>query len=720
MTDGQSRLLIVDDDEMSRDLLSRRLERRGYAVVEADSGRTGQQVIEDGGADLVLLDIGLPDVNGIELLRQLRQRYSQTELPVIMVTANNESDSIVEALNGGANDYISKPIDFPVVIARISAQLARRRAEEALRESEERYALAARGSNVGLWDWNLKRNTFYFSARWKAMLGWEEGEIGGNPEEWFSRIHPEDLDRVRADIAAHLDGRTAAFENEHRMVHRDGQYRWILTRGVATQDAAGMPARMAGSQSDITEGKVADALTGLPNRLLFIDRLTRAIYRKRRWAERRARGMPIEPEVRFAVLFLDLDRFKDVNDSLGHLVGDQLLIAVGRRLELRLRATDSVARFGQFPTIARFGGDEFTVLLEDLNRPEDAIIVAQRLQDELRRGFTVAGHDVFMSASIGIVTEMSGYSRAEDVLRDADTAMYRAKAAGRAGFEIFDSDMREAAVRRLEIGTDLQRAVERREFRTCYQPIVALGSGRIAGFEVLVRWQHHGRGLVMPDDFISVAEETGSILPIGQWVLREGCLQTQEWQRKHPRDSPLTINVNLSGREFLQPTLVDQVRQVLKESGLDGRSLKLEITESLIVDPRAATVALLRDLRELGVALCLDDFGTGYSSLSCLHSLPITTLKVDRSFVGRMTGAGENLELVRTIITLAHNLGLDVIAEGVETVEQMTHLKALGCEFAQGYLFARPLDPVDAAALLAADPVWPMPGPDRSDREAPA
>jgi diguanylate cyclase (GGDEF)-like protein len=408
------------------------------------------------------------------------------------------------------------------------------------------------------------------------------------------------------------------------------------------------------------------------------------------------------------VLFLDLDRFKDVNDSLGHLVGDQLLIAVGHRLESCLRATDSIARFGRDNTIARFGGDEFTVLLEDLKQPGDAIVVAERLQRVLQCVFTVAGHDVFVTASIGIVLDTRAYGHADDVLRDADTAMYRAKALGKARFAVFDPAMREMAVRRLQIGTDLQRAVERREFRTSYQPVVALGSGRIAGFEVLVRWQHHARGLVMPDEFIAVAEETGSILPIGQWVLREGCRQTRAWQRAYPRDPLLTISVNLSGREFAEPGLVEQVGLTLRESGLDGASLKLEITESLIMDRGEATVAVLRRLRGLGVGLCIDDFGTGYSSLSCLHSLPLTTLKIDRSFVGRLA-AGESLEIVRTIITLAHNLRLAVVAEGVETPQQLAHLRALGCEFGQGFLFASALDPPEAEALLATDPCWPMP-----------
>jgi diguanylate cyclase (GGDEF)-like protein/PAS domain S-box-containing protein len=695
MTDAPASLLVVDDDEMAREMLRRRLERQGFAVASADRGRTGIEWIERNRVDVVLLDIDMPEMNGIDVLQLLRRRYSPTELPIIMVTANNETETIVAALNSGANDYVTKPVDFPVVLARIGAQLSRKRAEEALRESEERYAVAAMGSNAGLWDWNLKRNTVYYSPRWKAMLGCEDGEIGDAPDEWFARVHPQDLARVRADIQRHLEGGSTAFETEYRLLHRDGSYRWILTRGVAIRNGSGVPIRMAGSQSDVTEGKVADPLTGLANRLLFVDRLTQALHRKKR-----------RPDRHFAVMFLDLDRFKDVNDGLGHMVGDELLVAAAQRLETCLRVTDSLGRFGRDTTIARFGGDEFTVLLEDMKHQGDAILVAERLQKEVSRRFDVAGHEVFMTASIGIVSDTTGYENPEDLLRDADTAMYRAKATGRARFEVFDAQMRETAVQRLQTGNDLQRAVDRCELKTYYQPIVSLASGRIAGFEVLVRWPHATRGMIMPDHFIGVAEETGLILRIGEWVLGEACRQVSAWQRAYPGDPPLTICVNLSARQFVQPTLVPQVTRFLDETGLPAHCLKLEITESLVVDQRDATMEQLRQLRELGVHLCIDDFGTGYSSLSRLHAFPVTTLKVDRSFVGRIGAGGENLEIVRTIVGLAHTLGLEVIAEGIETEDQLSHLRALGCEFAQGFYFARALAPAEAEAVLRTNPRW--------------
>src|SRR5438034_10228480 len=372
MNSRPSRLLIVDDNEMNRDMFARRLERKGYVVGLADSAQELLQRIKQDAVDLVLLDIEMPEISGLDALKTLRDHYSPAELPIIMVTAKTQSDDIVKALDLGANDYLAKPIDFPVAVARIGTQLSHKRAQEALKESEERYALAARGSNDGLWDWSLSANVMYFSARWKAMLGCQEGEIGDRPEEWFDRIHDADRERVKEEIATHQKGLTPHFESEHRVLHKDGSFRWMLSRGVAVHDASGNTLRMAGSQTDITEGKVSDPLTGLPNRLLFIDRVGRLVKQAKRHENHL-----------FAVLFLDLDGFKMINDSLGHLIGDQLLLAVATRLEKSLRSTDTVARLRQGFTMARLGGDEFTVLLDDLKDPSDARRAADRLMKEL-------------------------------------------------------------------------------------------------------------------------------------------------------------------------------------------------------------------------------------------------------------------------------------------------------------------------------------------------
>lgn len=691
----QGCLLIVDDNEKIRDVLSRHLAQKGHKVAIAENGKQALELVGKQQIDLVLLDVQMPDISGIQVLKTLRETYSPTELPIIMVTAVNQSEDIVEALDLGANDYVTKPIDFPVALARIQTQLLRKRMEEALRESEERYALAARGTNDGLWDWDLPTNQVYFSPRWKSMIGYEEHQISNSPDEWFSRVHPEDIDGLKAQIAAHLDGQTAQYENEHRMLHRDGTLRWMLCRGLVVRDAHGKASRMAGSQTDITQGKVADALTGLPNRTLFVDRLARSVER----AKRRKGSL-------FAVLFLDLDRFKVVNDSLGHMIGDQLLIAIARRLESCLRAGDTVARLGSDRLLARLGGDEFTILLDDIRDVSEATRVADRIQKELMFPFNLGGHDVFTTASIGIALSATGYERPEDLLRDADTAMYRAKALGKARCEIFDTVMHARAVARLQLETDLRRAVERQELQNHYQPIVSLQTGTIAGFEALVRWKNPRRGLILPSEFIPVAEETGLILSIGPWVLLEACCQLSRWQMQRPDSPQLTVSVNLSGKQFMQPDLVEQTAQILRKANLDPRSVKLEITESVIMENTESVTAMLMQLRALNIQLGIDDFGTGYSSLSYLHRFPIDTLKIDRSFVSRMGVERENAAIVRTIVSLAHNLGMNVIAEGVETKEQLAQLRALGCEYAQGDFFSRPLDGEAATALISAEPLW--------------
>jgi len=695
MNPRTSRLLIVDDNEMNRDMLARRLARKGYEIAVTASAHGLLERVKQDGTDLVLLDIEMPEVSGLDALKTLRAAYSATELPVIMVTAKSQSEDIVRALDLGANDYLTKPIDFPVAVARIGTQLSHKQAQEALKESEERYALAARGSNDGLWDWNLSANVVHFSPRWKAMLGYQEGQIADRPEEWFGRVHDADRERVKEEIAAHQKGLTPHFESEHRVLHKDGSFRWMLSRGVAVYDASGNASRMAGSQTDITEGKVSDPLTGLPNRLLFIDRVGRLIKHTKR-----------RKDHLFAVLFLDLDGFKMINDSMGHLIGDQLLLGVASRLEKCLRSTDTVARLGETFTVARLGGDEFTVLLDDIKDPSDAKRAADRMMKALAPPFIIGGKEVFTSVSIGIALSNSAYEQAEEILRDADTAMYRAKSMGKARYEVFDADMRASVMARLQLETDLRRALERREFRNFYQPIVALDSGEIAGFEALLRWQHPTRGLLGPIEFIPVAEETGLIRELGWWNLREACRQISEWRAGSIAHHHLTISVNLSAKQFLQPNLVEDIRKLLAELALPPEALKLEITESTVMADPSGAVEMLQQIKSLGICLAIDDFGTGYSSLSYLHRFPLDTLKIDRSFISGMGDGGEGMEIARTILPMANNLRLDVVAEGVETVQQVDLLKKLQCKYGQGYYFSRPLSAEGTTALLAGDLTW--------------
>jgi len=697
MNPRPSRLLIVDDNEMNRDMLARRLSRKGYVIGLAESARELLPRVKEDGIDLVLLDIEMPEVSGLDALQELRKCFSSIELPVIMVTAKNQSDDIVRALDMGANDYLTKPIDFPVALARISTQLSHKMAQEALRESEERYALAARGANDGLWDWNLLTNAVYLSPRWKSMLGFQEHEVEDRLEEWFGRIHDADRERVREEITAHQRGLTPHFESEHRLLHKDGGFRWMLSRGLSVFDVSGKALRMAGSQTDITERKVSDPLTGLPNRLLFTDRLGRLIKHSKR-----------RKDHLFAVLFLDLDGFKMINDSLGHLVGDQLLVGVANRLEKCLRSSDTVARLGETFTVARLGGDEFTILLDDLKEPDDAKRAAERLMDALTSPFVLAGKEVFTSVSIGIALGNTAYDKPEDMLRDADTAMYRAKSLGKARYEVFDADMRASVMARLQLETDLRHALEREEFRNFYQPIVSLESGRIVGLEALLRWQHPKRGLLGPEEFIFVAEETGMIRELGWWSLREACRQMRDWRERSDAVLDLSVSVNLSVKQLLQPNLVEDIKKLLLEARVPPQVLRFEITESAVMADPASATELLQQIKDLGIRLAIDDFGTGYSSLSYLHRFPLDTLKIDRSFINNAAADGEGMEIARTIMPMAKNLRLDVVAEGVETMEQVALLKRLQCRYAQGYYFSRPLAPKDIGELLTEDPTWEM------------
>ena len=425
-----------------------------------------------------------------------------------------------------------------------------------------------------------------------------------------------------------------------------------------------------------------DSLTGLPNRAMFTELLKAEIESSER----------LDGHM-FAVLFLDLDRFKNINDSLGHTHGDLLLVAFAERLERTLRPVD---------TLARFGGDEFAILLSGMTDATDAVRVAQRIQDELSQPFVLDKNSAFATASIGIALSSSGYDRADDILRDADIAMYRAKENGKARYEVFDQGMHARAVSRLQLESDLRQAIEQKEFCVYYQPIVCLQTGRLSGFEALVRWNHPRRGIVSPADFIPVAEETGLIVPIGQWVLNEACSHIRQWQIDSPSHRSLSLSVNLSARQVAQPDLLERIKAALEASQLNPHCLKLEITESVVMENAEAAALMFKQLRSLGVQLSIDDFGTGYSSLSYLHRFPLNYLKIDRSFVMRLTTDNDNA-IVRTISTLARNLGMEVIAEGVETEEQYQQLKMLGCEYGQGYLFSRPVENDGVEHLLAQD-----------------
>ncbi len=580
----------------------------------------------------------------------------------------------------------------------------RKQAEAALRDSEERYALAAAGSNDGLWDWNLLNDQLFLSSRWKSMLGYAEHEIGTAPADWLDRILPGDRERVCAAIETHLQGGSSHLHTEYRISHKDGSPRWVLCRGLAVCDEDGRPYRMAGSQTDITERRIAeqqlvhdafhDSLTGLPNRELFKNLVEHSLERSKG-----GRG-----DYSFAVMMLDLDRFQVVNDSLGHVVGDELIIAITRRLKMCTRPGD---------TLARLGGDEFGILLQDVDSVGDATSFANRIYEQLSGPFTLNGMRVFPSASIGIVLAEDHYDDPAELLRDADTALYRAKSGGKARHEIFVPAMRDRAVERLRLETDLRTALEKREFSVLYQPIVRIADCRLAGFEALMRWQHPTRGTLPPRDFIPLAEETGLIVPMGWWILFEACRQMKEWTVAHVPNPPISLSVNLSAKQFMAPDILERVQSTLEETGFTANLLNLELTETDIMRSTELGFPTLDELKRLHVKVHMDDFGTGYSSLSNLTRFPIDALKIDRSFIKDLGNESDDPEIVRNIIGLAQDLGLPVVAEGVEEVRQLERLKELHCEFAQGYYFARPMNPHAAEMVIARH----LPLPDHREHE---
>lgn len=563
-------------------------------------------------------------------------------------------------------------------------------------QNEERYSLAMRASNDGLWDWDLKTNKIYYSDRWKEMLGFNDDEISDTPDEWLSRIHQEDHDRVRASIDAYLEGTTSNFEIEYRIRHFSDNYLWMMAKGLAIRTSSGRATRFAGSQTDVSERKsneeqmiydaLHDTLTSIPNRTLLLDRIRQSLVRRKRY-----------PKTSFAIIFIDLDRFRLVNESLGHIHGDELLQLISARLKETIPIGD---------TVARLGGDEFSVLLQDIDSVRDVEVIAKDIQNSFSKPFFLGDKEVFASASMGIAHSDNNYKTPEEILRDSELAMYRAKRDGKSQSIVFQPQFRQSSLSPIDLDTDLRRALDRDEMELHYQPIISMRDRTISGFEALLRWSHRSRGVISPNEFIPLAEETGLIYDLGQWVLGKACKQIAAWNKSKKKEDQLEISINLSSRQFSDPNLVEGIVENIEKSGFDAEFLKIEITESALMQNAQRSVSMLNQLKDLNIKVCVDDFGTGYSSLSYLHTFPIDTLKIDRSFVHDMSRNFRNMEIIRTIIMLAHNLKLDVIAEGVETGEQDAQLSALGCQFAQGFYFSRPINSSDAALLIQQNHRW--------------
>jgi len=698
-------VLVVDDDPMTRFLARTATERAGFEVIEAGHGREALARFDDARPDVVLLDVMMPEMDGFEACAALRELQRGAYVPVVMMTGLDDVESIDAAYEAGATDFITKPLNCAILTHRLRYLLRGKQTADDLRASEARLAHAQRIAKLGHWEWDPTEGTALWSEQCRRLIGVPLAGSFRGWAEWASFIHSDDRTLVRNALNRALET-GGVCSVEHRLAGPGGEDRVVQQEIEMELDDAGLPVRFVGTVQDITERRLAeqqirylayyDSVTGLPNRTLLTDHATHALLRARRQGRLAA------------LLFLDLDHFKRVNDTLGHNSGDRLLKQVAARLTRCVRSSDYVAREGDVPvddepwlgdtTVARLGGDEFVILLSDLRSAEDAAVAAQRLGRTLTDPIQVQENDVYATASIGISVYPVDGDDVETLLKHADSAMYHAKSQGRNCYQFFTASMNSRVLERLSLETSLRKAIEREELVLHYQPKVELESGCVTGMEALVRWASPDLGMVSPNDFIPVAEETGLIIPLGGWVLRAACAQLRAW--RDAGHEGLQMSVNLSAAQFAQKDLVDEVSGALEASGLGAGCLELELTESMLVDNVAASQSALRALAALGVRLSIDDFGTGYSSLSYLKRFPIDTLKIDQSFVRDIAVDPDDAAIVTAITSLGHSLRLSVVAEGVEEFRQLAFLRAHGCDQAQGYLVSRPCPAAEAGEWL--------------------
>jgi diguanylate cyclase (GGDEF)-like protein/PAS domain S-box-containing protein len=694
MDDIPVEVLLVEDNPQEAEIARLYLRKRYRRPYHVRHARTVAAAVDEIGAtpppDVILLDLHLPDAHGLDGYRRIAQTARST--PVIILTNFNDEATASQAVREGAQDYLVKrEVNAALLHRAILYAIERQHGEQALIKVKERYALAATAANDCIWDWEAVDEAAYFSPRWNDLVGMNrDGAPATAMGDWFDRVHPEDIAELKQMMTPRPGKLRHAFENEHRLRRDDGKYVWVYARGVVIADAGGRPLRMAGSISSIAKRKetehqlmhraLHDELTGLPNRALFTDRLQQALNRYRR-----------DARLRFAVMYFDLDRFKVVNDSLGHSVGDSLLVSVAQRLRDVIRPGD---------TVGRLGGDEFAVLVSDLSDEAGLAKVAERIHRLFQQEFLVAGREMYTSASIGVAVASERYQTPEDMLRDADLAMYRAKRSEVEHTAVFDHSMHEAAVDRLNLEMDLRHAVERREFEVHYQPVVTLGERRIVGFEALLRWRHPQRGLVEPSAFLGVAEDNGLLAQLSWWVLEEACRQAREWGDLFGCEPRLQMGVNVPMGMFLTEDATQRVLAIVEANGLRPADLGLELTEKDCMEHEDAARRVLGELQARGVRIHMDDFGTGYSSLSYLNLCSFDTLKIDRSFIQGLQDQQNSQAIIRTIVGLGRVLGMNVVAEGVESKDQVDALLSMDCPEAQGYWFSRPVPPDEAGLLL--------------------
>lgn len=689
--------LIVSHDEDVRSLLDSMLKVRRHSVLTCDHLELEDVDLVDFAPNLAIIDWRLPDGLAQELVRQIHSdTRSASACQILAVVDSYTSSEVSTILDSGVCDVLTEPLEPASVEARIRVHehiaaefLKLEKAYAELRQSHERLLISCGGQEDGLWDVNVRTGELTLSPEWEALIG-PDVPRQTSIDTWLEFVDEEDRDRIRQLIESAARGELQSLEEHYRLVTLDGSPRRFMMRGETVRDADGEALRLVCRHTDVTDDKITfeeprtnlliDPLTRLASRTVLLDRLRHAFARASR--------MKDKP---FAVLFFDIDRFKTVNDSLGHLVGDKLLMAIADRVRSICRPSD---------TVCRFGGDEFVIVAEDVDSVRDATSIAERLHHEFQVPFQLGESEAYATVSTGIAMWHQGYDKPENLLRDADNAMYRAKELGRNRYAVFDEQMHAEVVATLELENDLRRAVTRKEFRPFYQPIISLDKGNLVGFEVLARWDHPTRGLVLPGEFIPASEEMGIAVQIDRIVADVACRQVRPWQTQYRMDPPICISLNISTTQFLQLELVSRIDHTLRQNGLYGRDIKLEVTESVLMENTVHATAMLDQLSALDIGLSIDDFGTGYSSLSYLKRFEIDSLKIDYSFVTKMLEDVDSMEIVRTIIDLGRNLGKTTIAEGVETDAQLEALRDMGCDQVQGFYIARPMPAEDAAELL--------------------
>lgn len=726
-SDHVATILTIDDEDVIRRSFQAYLEDSGFRVLQAQNGRIGLDVFREHHPDIILVDLRMPEMDGLEVLATVVREAP--EVPIIVVSGTGMIQDAIEALRLGAWDYVLKPVEDLGILEHSVRRalertklikenkayrenlenLVRRRTSELhdrtlqLEETNQRlhteiderkvaeakYRSIFENAIEGIFQVNHQGRLVSANPAMARILGYEAmQELMDEPRDFCSRLC--DAPGMKEKFFRVLKDHGSVQALEIQTFRQDGQPMWGSVNAHLVTGKTGEAVHFEGTLEDISDHKrfeeqllhqsLHDALTGLPNRALFTDRLSQAISRCSR------------QNSFFALLYLDVDRFKVINDSLGHALGDQFLIQLAERLRACTREAD---------TLARLGGDEFAVISEQVRSLSAATMVAERILEDMRAPFVIEGREIYSTVSIGIICCTGYCGSAEEVLRDADLTMYRAKSNGKARYEVFDNALHEQTIKLLTMETELRRALARGEFELHYQPIVDVDTGSVMCLEALIRWKHPERGYTPPLDFIPLAEENGLIVPLGWWVLEESCRQLALFQARFPRSKPLTMSVNISAKQFAQADLGQKLKELLQSSNIVPGSLELEITESVIMDRGEAAIGRLEELKSLGLRLFVDDFGTGYSSLSYLHRFPIDMLKIDRSFIREIDATGGHTEIVRAIVGLGRNLGLGLIAEGVETEAQLAVIRTLGCQLAQGYLFSKPKPAAEIEEYLA-------------------